>query len=179
MHHYTWTDLAASLAAICLYPLLIAAPGYAFAWAADLFEFRRRTAAFRIALSVPLSIATVPVLLYFAARFGSMQFACVVPAAALAACAYLAVKHGAPWPRLPRWAWLVALAWLCISLFLSVDLQIGARDYFPVTAADYSVRTAFIQSIGSGVPPHTPFFYPGHFAPLRYHYFWLLLPGLL
>jgi hypothetical protein len=179
MHHYMWVDLAGSFAAICLYPLLAVAPGYAIAWLISLFDFRRRTAAFRIALSIPLSVATVPTLLYFADRFAPYPFALLIPAAAVVVCAWLAVRHGAPWPRLPRWAWGAALAWLAISLFLSIDLQIGARDYFPVTAADYSVRTAFIESIGAGVPPANPFFYPGHFAPLRYHYFWLLLPGLL
>jgi len=180
MHHYMRTDLLESLAAVGLYPLLLFVPGYVIAWLADLFAFRRRTPAFRIALSIPLSISTCPILIYLAGRFASITVAGGIIAITWICFAVLLMRYGLGWPRLPRLGWGVVLAWLTITLFVSVDLQIGAKDYYPVTAFDYAVRSEFIHSIGTtGVPPANPFFFPGHAEPLRYHYFWLLPAGLM
>ena len=49
IHHFMGEDLAGSLLAICLLTLFLWVPGYSLAWLLDLFDFRRRTAAFRIA----------------------------------------------------------------------------------------------------------------------------------
>jgi hypothetical protein len=180
MDHFMRADLVECLAAICLYPLLVFIPGYVIGWLADLFDFRRRTPEFRIAVSVPLSISTCPVLIYLAGRFASLAVAEGLIAFTGICFAVLIVRRGLGWPRVPRTAYWIVLAWLTITLFISVDLQIGARDYYPVTAFDYAVRSEFIHSIGvTGIPPANPFFFPGHAAPLRYHYFWLLLPGLI
>jgi hypothetical protein len=62
LHNFTLTDIAASIAAVCLFPLFVLVPGYAVAWLLDLFGFRRRTWLFRATLSVPLSIAIAPIL---------------------------------------------------------------------------------------------------------------------
>jgi hypothetical protein len=72
LHNFTLTDIAAGIAAVCLFPLFVLIPGYAVAWLLDLFEFRRRTWLFRWALSVPLSIAIAPILSYLAGRYLSM-----------------------------------------------------------------------------------------------------------
>ena len=90
------------------------------------------------------------------------------------------MRYGLGRLRLPIPAIPVVLAWLAIALFTSVDLQVGVRDYYPVPAFDYAVRSEFIHSIGvTGVPPANPFFFPGRAVPIRYHYFWLLLPSLV
>src|SRR5207248_3269672 len=168
--------LLTSLAGICLYPLLVFIPGYAIAWLANLFGFRRRTPEFRVALSIPLSISTCPISIYLIGRFVSMPAVAAVLVAASVGFAVLLIRNGLTWPRFSATAWSIVLGWLAIALFTSVDLQIGAKDYYPVTAFDYSLRAEFIQSISTrGIPPGNPFFFPGHTAPLRYHYFWLLL----
>ena len=59
-HHFMLADLAGSMAAVCLFPLFVLLPGYAIAWLSDVFDFRRRTFAFQLALRVPLSIAISP-----------------------------------------------------------------------------------------------------------------------
>jgi len=180
MHHFMRADLAASMAAIALYSFFLIAPGYVLGWLADLFEFRRRTAQFRFALSIPLSLCTVPILLYYCGRFASLAAGEAVVAATWIAFAVLLVRRGPRWPRLPRAAWWTVLGWLALALAVSVDLQIGTRDYYPVTAFDYSVRSEYIHSIGTvGIPPANPFFYPGHAVPLEYHYYWLLIPSLI
>ena len=179
-HHFTQVDLLASLAAICLYPLLLVAPGYAIGWLTQVFEFRDRSREFRLALSIPLSISTAPILIYLIGRLVCMRAAVAVLSVVALLGAFLIVRRGLRWPRLPTAAYLIVAAWLAIAVLTSIDLAIGARDYYPVTAFDYAVRSEFIHSIATtGIPPGNPFFFPGHAVELRYHYFWLLLPGLV
>src|SRR6478672_9122589 len=63
-HNFTLDDLRAILFAFALFPLVVFVPGYVIAWLLDLFDFRRRTQLFRIALSIPLSISLCPILIY-------------------------------------------------------------------------------------------------------------------
>src|SRR5579872_4389317 len=180
LHHFTQADLLASLAAIGLYPLLLMIPGYVTGWLTGIFDFRRRTPAFRFALSIPLSISVCPILIYWTGRFASMRAVAAVLAATWIYFTVVLIRHKLRWPRLPRAAYWIVLGWLALTLFTNVDLQIGARDYYPNSAFDYSVRSEFIHSIGTtGIPPANPFFFPGHTVFLRYHYFWLMLPGLV
>jgi hypothetical protein len=73
MPNFMLEDLSGSLRAIYLLPLFILIPGYTIAWIFDAFEFRRRTGPFRMALSIPLSIAVCPIVTYLLGRFGSMD----------------------------------------------------------------------------------------------------------
>jgi hypothetical protein len=186
MHNFMLEDLAGSLRAICLFPLFLVVPGYAIAWWGDLFQFRRRTAAFRLAASVPLSIAVCPILTYLAGR--------VSPAAVWILYGLLAAAFAAALPRarrtggragwgIPRSLWpyaAVLAAWMIVEVFSLVDLQIGHRLYYPVSSIDTSVRASFVQAIStSGIPPENPFFLPGRPVPLRYHYFWLMMCSLV
>src|SRR5690242_13249979 len=77
-YHFTASDLAGSLAALCLFPLVAFIPGYVLAWSLDLLAFRRRTLLFRIAFSIPLSISLSPILTYLAARIASMTLVWVM-----------------------------------------------------------------------------------------------------
>jgi hypothetical protein len=180
LHHFMLTDIAASLAAVCLFPLFVLIPGYAVAWLLDLFEFRRRTLLFRAALSVPLSIAIVPIVSYLAGRYFSMTAVWALYAASWAyAVALVFQSRKYPAPPTPAAAWRMAAAvlsaWGALALFSLVDLQLGGKLYYSTTALDYSVRAQFIHAISStGIPPVNPFFFPGHGQPLRYHYFWLI-----
>jgi hypothetical protein len=185
LHNFTLTDLAASIAAVCLFPLFVLIPGYAVAWLLDLFDFRRRTWLFRAALSVPLSIAIAPILSYLAGRYLSMTAVWLLYAASWMYVAVVVLrgrKDAAP--RSPAGAWRMAIAlfslWGALALFSLVDLQLGNKLYYSTTAFDFSVRTQFIHAIGStGIPPANPFFFPGHAQPLRYHYFWLILCSMV
>jgi hypothetical protein len=174
-------DLLGSLLAVCLLPLFLWIPGYALGWMFDLFEFRRRTTAFRVTLSLPLSIAVCPIATYLLARFGSMV--AVWPAYAAAAVVFCIAQR-----RLPRRRGLpggsvvmggIALAWLALALFSLVDLQWGNRLYYPTNSFDYSLRAALTHAISAtGVPPQSPLFLPDRPVTLRYHYFWLMMCSL-
>ncbi len=179
IHHFMLEDLLRSLLAVCLFPAFVVLPGYALAWLLDLCEFRRRTLAFRAALSVCLSIAVCPIVTYLAERFGSARLMWALYGAAWLYFAVLAARgwRAARQVRFTRQDAVVAaiiVAWAVVALFSLVDIQWGQRDYYPVPARDGALRTAFIHSLAEGIPPHNPFFYPGHEVPLRYHYFWLI-----
>ncbi len=74
-----------------------------------------------------------------------------------------------------KWIIITALAWLAIVWASGIDLQIGNRLFPSVLAYDYNVRSAVIDGITRlGVPAKNPFYFPDHFEPLRYHYFWFL-----
>src|SRR5207244_1812818 len=144
--------------------------------------FRRRTAAFRVALSIPLGISICPILTCLAGRFASPAVIWIFYAAA--GLAFVAMvwldRHRFVFPR--RWFVFGAIAgvWLAIAIFSLIDLQIGDRLYFPTSSLDYSVRGAFVHSISTtGVPPQNPFFLPGRPVALRYHYFWPMMCSLV
>ena len=183
VHNFMLADLEGSAAAICLFALFALVPGFAVAWLTDLFEFRRRTPAFRVALSIPLSIALCPAGTYLAGRFGSMAAVWAIYGISWIYALVIAARHfrGGAW--LPAKSWVVFAilgTWAVIVLFSLIDLQVGARDWFPSAAFDYSIRAQFINSVGAtGIPPANPFFLPGHTVPLRYHYFWLMLCALV
>lgn len=176
-------DIAGSLTAVALFPLFILLPGYAIAWLADLFEFRRRTAAFRLALAAPLSIAICPIITFLLGRFCGMGAVWIFYAAAWAFPGVL-LRH----PRRFRFRlaaeWRVAGialgVWLAMALGSLIDIQLGDRLYYPTSALDNSVRAAFTHSIASaGIPPQSPLFFPGQPVLLRYHYFWFMMCSLV
>ena len=71
VHNFMLEDLRGALAAVALFPAFLLVPGYVVAWLLDIFDFRRRTIAFRLALAIPLSISVCPILTYLGFRFAS------------------------------------------------------------------------------------------------------------
>ena len=182
VHNFMLDDLRGTLAAIALLPAFLLIPGYVTAWLLDIFDFRRRTIAFRLALSIPLSISICPILTYLGFRFASASAVWAGYAIAAAAFLFLALKDRHRFRQFQGRFFNIAgilAVWLAVCLFSLVDVQIGDRLYYPVSTIDYSVRTAFVSSIShTGVPPANPFFQPGHPVALRYHYFWMMMCSL-
>ena len=187
MPNFMLEDLSGSLRAIYLLPLFLLIPGYTIAWSMDLFEFRRRTGPFRLALSIPLSIAVCPIVTYWLGRFGSMDAVWAFYWAAALGFAAIQVitlrggsRLGFGFTRDMRVFGAIIAAWLVIALVSLIDLQSGNRLYYPTSALDNSVRTAFVHSISTtGIPPQNPFFQTQQPVSLRYHYFWLLMCSLV
>src|SRR5437868_4746980 len=140
-------DLLGSLQAIALFPLFVLVPGYAAAWALQLFDFRSRSTAFRLALSIPLSIALCPILTYLTARFLSMQAVWVIYG--VAAFYFIATLRRGRFSGLKEFRpiAIAAAVWLAVALFSLIDIQTGDRLYLPTSAIDHSLRSAFIHSI--------------------------------
>jgi hypothetical protein len=186
-YHFMAADVRGSLLAILLLPLFVWAPGYVLGFAFNLFEFRSRSAIFRGVVSLPLAIALCPILTYLGGRFASMgTVRGLYLAADLAWLALLlsqAKRSRARRMALPEgWAFFAAaiVVWLLVTLFYLVDVQAGDRLYYPTNSFDYSLRASLLHSVtATGVPPQNPLFLPGPPAPLRYHYFWLMMCSLV
>ena len=186
IHNFTVWDLAAASIAFALFALFIVIPGYVLGALLDLFAFDRRTLLARLTISVCLSIAVVPIVIYLC--WLSMPAVPWLVCAAIWAAFPVVVARRAR-QRIPRSGPLskqrvmvlaMLAGWVVLGALCLVDLQIGHRLYFPVTTFDYALRTAFTAAIGrTGVPPINPYFYPGHGYILRYHYFWYMVCSLV
>ena len=187
MPNFMLEDLAGSLRAIYLLPLFLLIPGYTIGWLCDIFEFRRRTGVFRIAASIPLSIAVCPIVTYLLGRFGRMEAVWAFYWCAAVGFAVIQVagrrRGGRPrfgFTKEMRVFGAIVGVWLVICVGSLIDLQSGDRLYYPTSALDNSVRAAFVNSISTtGIPPQNPFFQPGEPVLLRYHYFWLMMCSLV
>ena len=186
MQNFMAEDLVGGLCAIVLFPLFLWIPGYVIGWCLNLFQFRQRTTGFRMVSSLPISIALCPSVTYLLGRFVGMPAVWAFYVAAAAVFAGLALSawwRGARRIRFPEGtaAYIAILAvWLGIVLFSTIDIQIGDRLYYPTSTFDFSLRAALTHAITvSGIPPASPFIFPGHPVGLRYHYFWLLMCSLV
>ncbi|MGO9229793.1 MAG: hypothetical protein ACLQKA_11390 [Bryobacteraceae bacterium] len=186
-HNFMLDDIRAILAGFLLFSLVGFFPGYALGWLLDTLQFRARSLAFRLALSVPLSIAIGPILGYLVGRWLSISAVLVVYAVAclcglfrigLALLDELRLRRRLSRGQLAAFG-LIGV-WLLIAVLSLADMQFGNRLYYSTIGFDYAVRTAFTNAITTtGIPPQSPFFFPGHPVALRYHYFWLILCSLV
>jgi hypothetical protein len=181
--NFTAADIEGTIAAFVLFGLLAVVPGYMAGSVLSVFSFARRTLEARIAISVCLSIATVPIMTYLSwlAAPSAPWLACAVTW-----CAFPVVLIRGARPKggrlsKQRVAVLAIVAgWVVIGTACLIDLQIGTRLYVPVTSFDYMLRTAITAAVErTGVPPVNPYFYAGHGFILRYHYLWYMLCGLV
>lgn len=189
MSNYTVIDLIGAFYGVLLFLPLMIVPGYVAAWFTEAFGFRKLSVPWRLLVSIPLSAALCPIVTYWLGSvFGWtgvwILYGLLISLFAILLCGMLGHDNAARWLghlwRTPRVSWLIAGVWLVIALFSLVDLQIGNRLYFSVTAYDHSVRTAITDAISrTGVRPANPFYHLGSFAPLRYHYFWFIACSLV
>jgi hypothetical protein len=186
-HNFMLDDARAIAAGFGLFSLVTFFPGYALGWLCDTLEFRARSLSFRLALSVPLSIAIGPILCYLVGRWISIT-AVLVVYGAMSACGLFRIARDviseSRLQRRPSRGQLalfgLAAVWLLIAILSLADMQFGGRLYYSTIGFDYAIRTAFTNAIATtGIPPLSPFFFPGHPVALRYHYFWLILCSLV
>ncbi len=180
VHHYMLADMIAVSCALGLLGATGTLSGYAVGRLTNVLGFRSRSLAFRLAASVPLSVAILPILGYTIGRWFSLAAVWAV-LGVLCGCAAGVAVHGVrkrrPWrvrrELLPFLA--LILVWLVIAFLSLADLQIEKRAYYSTIAFDHAIRTAVTASVAtSGIPAQNPFYFPGQPAPLRYHYFWMI-----
>jgi hypothetical protein len=140
VHNFTLSDLRGALAACGLFPLFVFVPGYVAAWLLDLFAFRRRTALFRLALSIPLSISLCPIVVYLLGRFVSMStVAWLFYAIWLGFLVLVIRERQSDNPRLGALIPTLAGVWTLLALVSLVDLQIGDRLYYSTISLHYAI----------------------------------------
>jgi hypothetical protein len=175
--NFTLADLLFSSYAFLLFALFLIPPGYSLAWALDLLSFRKQDPAIRFLLSLPLSIALAPVLVYLLGRFSFAWPVSTLFAALFLAFAIVAKFRGL---RVSRIFWIFSAAWLALSFLSLADLQLGKQLYYSVVAYDYTLRTAVTAAFvrAHSLPVTNPLFNNGTPQPFRYHYFWFMLCAL-
>ena len=182
-HNFTASDIAATSVAFALFALFLVIPGYVVGALLDIFSFDRRTLPARVAISICLSIAIVPIATYLCWLIAPAVpwLPCAVSWVALpVVLTRKGIPGSAPLSKQRVVVLTILAGWVVLGALCLIDLQIGHRLYFPVNSFDYSLRAAITAAIDrTGVPPTNPYFYPGHGYVLRYHYFWYMLCGLV
>lgn len=183
--NFTAIDIVGTIEASLLLGLFLFVPGYVIGWSTNVFLFRQRRLVTRVALSTPLAVAVLPIVVYLAGRYSGLLWSGF--AVTWIAFAALIVKNWkSTWseaPRLlPRREFRIAISFAAIWVFIAVaslvDLQFKQRLYFSVPAYDYSLRTAITAESARTIPPSNPFFASTPPVPLKYHYFWMLICSL-
>jgi hypothetical protein len=193
-------DITGSALGCLLFIPILLSPGYVAAWLTGVFGFRTLTAPWRLLISLPLSVAIGPIVIFLAGNVlaggnpSLTSYTEWLPVYGLyAACflIWLALLCGlGGHETLPRWlaglwrvprVWRVIPAvWLVVAIGSLVNIQFHSRLYLSFSDFDHTTRAAITDAISrTGVRPLNPFYDLGSLAPLRYHYFWFLLCSLV
>lgn len=179
--NFTLIDILGTIEASLLLGLFLFVPGYVIGWTTDVFSFRRRRTVTQLALSTPLAVAVVPIVVYLTGRYPGLLWSVFV-ATWIVFVLVIAGNWKGTWSKaqLPlrrefRIAICFALIWAFIAIASLIDLQFKQRLYFSVPAYDYSLRTAITAEAARRIPPTNPFFASTPPVPLKYHYFWMLI----
>ena len=187
--NYTVADMLGCLIAVPLFVLAGITCGYVSGWFTGILGFRTLSVPWRLSIAVPLSVGLYPILIYWAGvLLGRAGPLVLFGFFATAFFLLFAVSPGheklRPWlgelRGIPPVVWLIAAVWIVVVIGSLIDLQIGSRLYYSVTAEDLCARTTVTNAITrTGVPPDNPYYFIQSSAPLRYHYFWFLLSSLV
>jgi hypothetical protein len=175
--NYTAADILFSTAAFFTFALILIPPGYALGWLLDLLDFRRQPPHVRMLLSLPLSVALTPILVYLG---GLISFTWMIAALYILLFAVFVVCVRLRGLAAGRFTWMVIGGWFLIVVLSLVDWQIGSKLYFSVVAYDYTFRSAVTGAFARAfsLPANNPFFFDGYSQPFRYHYFWFMLSAV-
>ena len=177
------------LKATVVFSLFALPPGYVAGWLSGLFGFRQGTLLRQVPIAIPLSIATLPIVVYLPWRFLSIHAVWMVMASVWAAFLWMAgarlrvarAGQSPVWRPACTVGLVAAAVWIAIALTTLPDLTVGNRLYYSVPMFDYLSRVPIASEIShqTKLPPQSPFLNPGRSVPLRYHYFWPMAGGLV
>ncbi len=184
MQNYTLLDTVSTSAIIPAFAIFMLAPGYAFGYATNLFQFRVSGFNRKVLLSVPISLVISTILTNIVGRYIPFQiilwmFILTSAAVCFHACLYWMqsrkeISNGPH--RATKIVLLLAILWTVVVIVSLIDIQAGKRLYVSTALWDHAVRIAFLQSaLRSGPPPVNPFSYLGYAPIARYYYYWYVL----
>lgn len=168
------------LAVLAFVPVLLA-PGYCVGLATDLLGFRSRPLGERIAWSVALSFAVMPLAAVLIAKYASLNVVCVI-AGLCGAVFVVALMLPKSRGRFESGMWTsaaLAIAWAVLVVLALVDVGVLNHLLLSVTVYDHALRTTFVDAaMRTGAPPANPLYWPGHAVPTRYYYFWYVVTAV-
>jgi hypothetical protein len=175
--NFTIADILFCGLTFLLFAMFLIPPGYALGWALELADFRKQDPGIRFLLSLPFSIALLPIVVYLLGRY-SFDW----PVTGLYALLFAAFCGVSRWRglRVPWIVWIVSAVWIAIAFLSLSDLQLGNKLYYSVVGYDLNFRTAITGAFerAHSLPAANPFFTDGNPQPFRYHYFWFMLCAL-
>jgi hypothetical protein len=181
--NFTFQDILGILTGFALFPLVIVIPGYVTGWAFNLFEFRPRFLAARLAIALLLSITISPILCYLVASLISMKMAVlfIVGLALIFILLIIYDKGSFHWDN--NWnifVW-IGTAWVVLVIFSLAQIQWKNQLLISIVSFDQTTRVSIIDAMTrTGVPPVNPGYYPGKAIPLTFlYYFWYILCSLV
>jgi hypothetical protein len=184
VNNFTVQDVLGILLALPFFSLVLVAPGYLIGLASNVLDFRRAGISERLLLALAISAAVSPYAINILCRFlsvGIVSALFILTGAAFIARLLLEWRRRdytfhIEMHRTTKIAIGLVLVWIVIGILVLPDMQLGQKIYSTVSTFDYSVRSPLIASaLRTGSPPANPFFYPGHYVPARYFYYWNVL----
>jgi hypothetical protein len=193
-------DISGSALGCLLFIPILLSPGYAAAWLSGVLGFRTLTAPWRLLISLPLSVAIGPIVIFLAGNVladgnpSLTSYTEWLPVYVFYGACFLiwmALLCGlGGHETLPRWlaglwrvprVWrIIPAVWLLVAIGSLVNIEFDNRLYLSFSNFDHTTRAAITDAISrTGVRPLNPFYGLGSLAPLRYHYFWFLLCSLV
>jgi len=180
VHHFMRDDVVGAALGVALFAAFLLTPGYVIGWLFNVRGFRREPRVWQVLWSLPLSVGVMPIIGYLAGSFLGMRTLWGIYAMLLIAAAVLMgrskmTRSGPAQGDWPRWLLAACAVWMVVTVLSGIDVQWGSQLYPSVLIYDYNFRATLIDGISrQGLPAINPLFYPGHFVPLRYHYFWFI-----
>ena len=151
--NFTLQDTLSMLFAILLFPSVIVFPGYIIGRALDIFSFSKRTRLAQYAISIALSNAITPIILYLAYRFASNQIGVGIIIAFFILWAGIQIKLLTTGQlqvnitQREKSALIIGGIWVTFCILLLVDIQIGQKLYFNDASFDFTTRVSLIEAI--------------------------------
>jgi hypothetical protein len=180
---YLWDYLHAATAFLLFIPLFVF-PGYVLGETTGIFRFRSHGFLTRTCFSLGFSVAIAPIILFFLWA-ASIQWAIAgyFLSAAIGIGLMLKNRQRILQIKIPKAITFIGAAWTLIVLFSLVDLPVGSGLYInSVANPDLSYRVEVVAQLARTVklPPLSPFSAGiSAMVVLRYHYFWLMLCGII
>ena len=176
-------DFFRSLLAFGLFMALFLGPAGLLVWRLDLFRFRSRAPAMRLAIAWAAAEALTPPVLNYAFRLGWQRGFAIAAFCASAVVLFLTVRWIARHPRRRILCWRLALVPLGVFLFCQhaqQDLILGDRLYIHPAIRDGAPHNLLSETLAeTGVPPDNPTYQPDRAPKLFYYYFWFQSPALV
>ena len=161
--NYTLADVSGSALGCLLFIPILLAPGYVAAWLTGVFGFRSLSAPWRLLISLPLSVAIGPIIIYLAGGIflaggnGWMPVYGFYAACFLIWVALLCGMGGHE--TLPRWVaalwrvprvWrIIPVVWLVVAVGSLVNIEFHNRLYLSFSDFDHTTRAAFTDAISA------------------------------
>ena len=185
-------DLIGITFALLLFPLIFVFPGYVIGWIFNLFEQRTRPFLAQLATGVFISASVIPSFLFLVYRLLSAKIGVGVLFAFAIAAVYIYFTQNNAFSKNENPVFAVEkgyqksilgliLLWLFLSVFVSMDVQIGNRLYFSNNSYDMLTRVSLVDAMTrTGVPPINPSYYPGEAVHLNFlYYYWYILASVV